>query len=138
GTKGTLLMHEGRGWEITPEQNGLKELPALSPIARKENSAQSKAVQASIKAQTSQGTVGTNPALTAAHARNFLDCVRSRKATNCPVETGHRSTSATLLAKMAFLRGRHLTWDAKAERVTNDDDANRLLTYDYRSPWKLA
>jgi hypothetical protein len=121
-----------------PEQNVLKELPALSPIARKENSAQAKAVQAAMKGQSSAGPVPSNPGLTAAHARNFLDCVRSRKPTNCPIDTGHRSTSATLLAKMAFLRGRHLTWDAKAERVTNDDDANRLLTYDYRSPWKLA
>jgi predicted dehydrogenase len=138
GTKGTMFLHEGRGWEILPEQVVLKELPALSPIARKENAAQSKSVQAVIKASASQGSVGTNPAHTAAHARNFLDCVKYRKPTNCPVEVGHRSTSATLLAKMAFLRGRTLAWDAKAERVTNDEEANRLLTYGYRQPWKLA
>lgn len=138
GTKGTMFLHEGRGWEIVPEQNVVRELPALSPIARKENAAQPKAVQAAIKTSASAGTVGTNPAHTAAHVRNFLDCVRSRKPSHCPVDVGHRSTSATLLAKMAFLRGRRLNWDAAAERVTNDDDANRLLSYDYRAPWKLA
>ena len=48
------------------------------------------------------------------------------------------TTSATLLAKMALQRRRYLAWDAKAERVTNDEEANKLLTYDYRAPWKLA
>ena len=33
---------------------------------------------------------------------------------------------------------RYLAWDAKTERVTNDEEANRLLTYQYREPWKLA
>ena len=47
------------------------------------------------------------------HARNFLDCVKSRKPANCPVAVGHRSTSATLLAKIALRRGRSLTWDAQ-------------------------
>ena len=35
-------------------------------------------------------------------------------------------------------RGRYLTWDAKSERVTNDEEANRLLAYQYREPWRLA
>jgi predicted dehydrogenase len=137
GTKGTLFLNEGSGYEIVPERIVQRELPALSPIARAENTAQARAVQAVIKPQSAKN-VGSNPAHTAAHARNFLDCVRSRQATHCPVEIGHRSTSATLLAKMSFLRGRHLAWDAHAERVTNDEDANRLLSYDYRAPWKLA
>ena len=38
---------------------------------------------------------------------------------------------------MAFLRGRHLTWDAKAERFTNSTAANKLLSYEYRRPYKL-
>jgi predicted dehydrogenase len=137
GTKGTLFLNEGSGYEVVPEKIVQKELPALSPIARSENYAQARAVQAVTQPLTAKN-VGSNPAHTADHARNFLDCIRSRKPTNCPVEVGHRSTSATLLAKMAFLRQRYLTWDAQAERVTNDEDANRLLSYAYRAPWKLA
>jgi predicted dehydrogenase len=136
GTKGTMFMQDGSGYEIVPEKNVLKELPALSPIARQENSIQAKAVQSSIQPKSAKGA--NNPAITADHARNFLDCMRSRGTTNCPVEVGHRSTTATLLAKIALKRGRHLTWDARAERVTNDDEANRLLMYKYREPWKLA
>jgi predicted dehydrogenase len=133
GTKGTLLMQEGQGFEIIPEKVRTRALPALSPIQRKENSEQSKAAQIVIQPQAKKGRADT-----ADHARNFLDCVKSRKATNCPVEVGHRSTSATLLAKIALQRGRYLAWDGKSERVTNDEEANRLLSYKYREPWRLA
>jgi predicted dehydrogenase len=136
GTNGTLFLMEGQGYEIVPERIVTKELPALSPIARAENAAQNRMTKVAMAPKSSKGS--NNVANTADHARNFLDCVKSRKETHCPVETGHRSTSATLLAKMAFLRGRHLTWDAKAERVTNDEEANRLLSYHYREPWRLA
>jgi hypothetical protein len=64
--------------------------------------------------------------------------VKSRKETNCSVDVGHRSTTASLVARVAFFRGRHLTWDAKAERFTDDEGANKLLAYEYRNPWKLA
>jgi predicted dehydrogenase len=133
GTKGTLLMQEGQGYEIIPEKVRTEELPALSPLHRKENTEQSKAAHAVIKPATAPGKAETTW-----HARNFLDCVKSRKATNCPVATGHRSTSTTLLAKIALRRGRYLQWDAKAERVVNDEEANRQLAYEYRAPWKLT
>lgn len=133
GTKGTLFLQEGSGWEILPEKNRTKELPALSPIARKENSEQGKAAKAVIEPAQQRGRADTT-----FHARNFLDCVKSRKETNCPVEVGHRSTTATLLARVAYFRGRRLTWDAKTERFTDDEGANKLLAYEYRSPWKLA
>ena len=35
------------------------------------------------------------------------------------------------------MRKKYLTWDAKAERVTNDPEANQLLGYEYRAPYKL-
>jgi hypothetical protein len=31
----------------------------------------------------------------------------------------------------------YLEWDAKAERFTNNEAANRLLNYEYRKPYKL-
>jgi hypothetical protein len=51
---------------------------------------------------------------------------------------GHRSTSATLIGNIALKRRRLLEWDARAERFTNDDEANKLLHYEYRAPWKLG
>ena len=76
-------------------------------------------------------------ATTANHARNFLDCVRSRKKCNCDIETGHRSTTATLLGNVALKRKAYLEWDGKAERFTNHAAANQDLSYAYRAPYKL-
>jgi hypothetical protein len=37
-----------------------------------------------------------------------------------------------------MLVGRKLSWDAKAETILNDPEASKLLTRDYRQPWKLS
>jgi predicted dehydrogenase len=132
GTEGTLFLNEGQGYQLIPEKVRTRELPALSPLARKENAEQTRAVKTIRETASLKGKADT-----ADHARNFLDCVKSRKPTNCPVAVGHRSTSATLLAKIALRCGRYLAWDPKNERVTNDGEANRFLTYEYRAPWTL-
>ena len=72
------------------------------------------------------------------HVLNFLDCVKSRQKPNSDVETMHRSTSAGLLGVIAFKLGRKLTWDAQQEQFPGDAEANRLLTKEYRKPWKVA
>ena len=110
-----------------------RELPPLSPLARAENAEQARAVRTAMEPVSVKGK-----AETADHARNFLDCIKSRKPTNCPVAVGHRSTTTALLGKIALRRGRYLIWDAKSERVVNDEEANRYLSYEYRAPWKLA
>ncbi|HEX8203059.1 MAG TPA: Gfo/Idh/MocA family oxidoreductase [Isosphaeraceae bacterium] len=70
-----------------------------------------------------------------AHARNFLDCVKSRQRPRADVEEGHRSTTFALLANIALATKARLEWDAEAERFTNNDQANELLDYEYRAPW---
>jgi predicted dehydrogenase len=76
--------------------------------------------------------------LTGLHIRNFIDCVQSRKTPNCDIEVGHRSNSFALLANIALETRSRLDWDPKAERVTNNPAANKLLHYEYRAPWKLG
>jgi len=74
-----------------------------------------------------------------AHARNFLDCLKSRNVkTNCDTLTGHLSTSGPLLAIIALRTKAYLEWDAKAEKFTNNSAANKFLQYQYRSPYKLG
>ncbi len=135
GTEGTLLLADGaQGYEIIPEKVRTQELPALSPIAREANRAQGQATKLARMPEAKKGA-GESATL---HARSFLDGIKDGTPTTCPVEVGHRSTTATLLARMALMRKKYLTWDAKAEKVTNDPEANALLNYDYRSPWKLG
>ena len=47
---------------------------------------------------------------TIAHMRNFLDCVRSRKDPNAPVETGVAAARAAHLGNLALKRGSRVTW----------------------------
>lgn len=81
---------------------------------------------------------GSNANLTALHARNFLDCMRTRDKPHADVEIGHRSTTFSLLANISLSVGQRLEWDAQQERFTNSDEANQLLHYEYREPWKLG
>jgi hypothetical protein len=54
---------------------------------------------------------------TRAHIRNLLECVRSRREPNAPVEAG-QSTNIVLCMAMESLRsGRRLKWNAAARIV---------------------
>jgi len=75
---------------------------------------------------------------TPAHARNFLDCIKSRAKCNADVLIGHVSTATTLLGNIAHKTASLLEWDGKTERFTNSEAANRLLQYKYRAPYKLS
>ncbi|MFV1968128.1 MAG: Gfo/Idh/MocA family protein [Pirellulaceae bacterium] len=73
------------------------------------------------------------------HARNFLDGVKSRRACVAPPETAHRSITPGHLGYVSNATGRPLRWDAEAERILDDDEADRLLkSTPYRKPWSLG
>jgi predicted dehydrogenase len=130
GTKGTLGF-SGNGYEIVPEHTRTRPLPAQSPIHREANREQSRAVEVAGKRIEVSGENSTSE-----HAQNFVECVRSRAKTNCPIEVGHRSTTATLLGNVALDVGRPIHWNADQERVIDDEQANALLVRQYRAPWK--
>lgn len=71
------------------------------------------------------------------HHRNFIDCIKSRGRTAAPAEIGHRSTSVCHLGNIAMRLGRKLHWDPAAERFTDSNEANQMLTRPMRSPWRL-
>ena len=76
--------------------------------------------------------------LTVAHMRNFLDCIKTRNRPACDVEEGHLSTTYAHLANISLDTKARIDWDAAAEHITNPSDANTLLQYEYREPWKLG
>ena len=71
------------------------------------------------------------------HKQNFLDCVRTRQETICPVEVGHRSISVGLLGEIAMRTGRKIKWDPDREEIFADPGASALLGRSYREPWIL-
>jgi Oxidoreductase family, C-terminal alpha/beta domain len=69
------------------------------------------------------------------HARNFLDCVRSRRDPISDLEGAHRVATACHLANLSLRLGRKLRWDPVHEIVVDDAEATALLERLYRAPW---
>ncbi len=69
------------------------------------------------------------------HARNFLECVKSRHAPISDLEGAHRVVTACHLANLSLRLGRKLRWDAVGETVEADTEAESWLERPYRAPW---
>ena len=131
GTKGTMYFSTN-GYEIVPENITPNEFAARSPIDRKREQGWRTGAAPEIVARKAEGVVRD-----ADHARTFLDSVKSRQEPPCSIEYGHRCTSAALIAGIAHRSKSFLEWDAKAERFTNQETANKWLKSDYRKPYEL-
>jgi predicted dehydrogenase len=70
-----------------------------------------------------------------AHARNFLDCVRSRRQPVSDLQSGQRVSTICHLANIALRLGRQVRWDEKRETIPGDAEAAALLERPYRPPW---
>ena len=119
GTKGAIYASLNHV-EIVPEEGGRfqDKRPRASPWSRGTTTATRSSTRAMPATSSTASNHGSKP--------------------NCDVEEGHRSTSYALLANIALATQSRLSWDAKAECVTNNDAANELLDYEYRKPWTVA
>jgi predicted dehydrogenase len=74
---------------------------------------------------------------TAPHMKNFFDAIRARnyKLLNAEIEIGARSAAFCHLANIALRVGRTLRMDQSAGRFLGDDEANSMLTRNYRAPY---
>lgn len=132
GTKGTMYLWSNK-YEVVPEKVTEHLYGKRTPVDRDVERSYSQSKKAVIEPKS-----GTGSANTAFHARNFLDCVKSRAKCNCDILTGHISTSNTHIAHIALRKRALLEWDGQKERFTNNDSANALLSYKYRAPYKLG
>lgn len=55
--------------------------------------------------------------LTSAHVRNWMECVRSRKQPNAPVEAGYNHSVACIMTTAASHTGQKATFDEKTQEV---------------------
>ncbi len=118
GTLGNIYTgSEGNGYSIIPARPG-----------------QFQTQKSNVKNEKVESMDGD---LTYQNIRNFLDCVKSRETPNCDLETGHRSTTFAHLGNIALQTKSRIDWDADKEVITNNKEANELLHYEYREPWKL-
>ncbi len=71
------------------------------------------------------------------HIRNFIDCVKSRAETICPVEMAIRCDTIAHMVNVAAQTKRPIQWDPKAEQIVGDAEAANMLTRPYREEWKI-
>lgn len=73
-----------------------------------------------------------------AHARNFFDCVRSRKPTVTNPDVMKFSHIASFAAATSWMLGRKLTFDPVKQEFVNDAEANSLCSRPERDCWANA
>ncbi|NBO63285.1 MAG: gfo/Idh/MocA family oxidoreductase [Acidobacteria bacterium] len=117
GNNGVLVVDRG-GWEVFPETETIKRKKSYR-----------------MAGEPRRGPGGEDSHL--AHVRNFIECMESRRNPRSDVEIGHNSMIACHLSNIAFRLGRRVEWDVDQERFVNDPEAQKLVTREYRAPWKL-
>ncbi len=107
GDEGWVETGDSGGIEVGPEslKTGLGELP--QSVAASE-----------VNAQPGLDVV--------AHARNFIDCIKSRQPTVTNPRVMRHSHITCHAAAMAWMLQRTLKFDPKTESFINDDEANRV------------
>lgn len=61
--------------------------------------------------------------LTSSHVRNWMECIRSRKTPNAPVEAGYSHSIATIMTNAAARTGAKVTFDEKTQEVMDNGRA---------------
>ena len=114
GDKGTLVVDRS-GWEVLPEWDN-------------------KAKKDQIEAFTSDKYNGGHDL----HVKDFVQSVKERGKPACPPEIGKNVALYAHMANIAVRSGAHkLEWSATKNKFLNSKEANRLITPEYRNPWKL-
>jgi predicted dehydrogenase len=98
GNKGTILREKNGSVRLVP-QGSKSTAPALGEAAEK-----------------GADIVGVTD-LNVTHMKNFFDCMRSRKQTNCPFEVGFRSAITCRMAIESLRQSRPVCWDEQKEEI---------------------
>lgn len=139
GTDGTMYLNRSGFW-VTPEVTSPDE--SLEPyylrqVRENQNPRQPWEDRYQPTTTRSDFRTGARSDQHIQHVRNFIDCLKSRAKPISDVETGHRSTTAPLLANIALKVGRKIHWDSENEKILDDKNASLLLTKQYRGQWKI-
>ena len=72
-----------------------------------------------------------------AHVKNWIECLKSGKDPECPIETGRMAALFTHMGNIALRTNSQIVWNEKEKNFGNNTAANHLLMPEYRNPWKL-
>ena len=71
------------------------------------------------------------------HARDFLDCVKSRRDPIASAEIARRAHAICHVGAICISLKRDVTWDPETSSFPNDEEANRMRSRANRAPWVL-
>ncbi len=112
GNDATIVTDRG-GWELFPElEDGKYKVPAMPE-------------------QRSRGETHKQ------HVQNWLDCIRTRKEPNCPVETGRNVAIYAHMANISLRSNTRVEWDEQRGDFGNNKAAMAYYAPEYRKPWEL-
>jgi predicted dehydrogenase len=111
GTRGTF---DTRSWTASGEGGGAEALPApvTVPVPARDVATGAPATGNTLAATQNDPRVQGDE-----HMINWLECLRSRKTPNAPVEVGYAHTIASILCFEAWNTGRRQTFDAATRSV---------------------
>ena len=111
GNKGTIVANR-EGWSLNPEME--KDQPKTEAISEQPGKSYHED-----------------------HVRNFLECIKTRKDPNCPVEVGRLSAQYAHMGNIALRTQSRLLWNVEKRKFVNNKEANKLIRPEYRKPWSL-
>jgi predicted dehydrogenase len=137
GTRGSLNISR-QGFVVTPDpdiapENAIPQFGGPQPVGGPRNTGDR--IAAGSRTTAFSDSSGNDLDQFRRHARNFVDCVRSRKEPAASIETGHRVATACHLANLSLRLDRKLHWDPERELIIDDPEAEALLERPYRAPW---
>lgn len=73
------------------------------------------------------------------HYQNFIDCIRANEKSlnNAPIEEGFYSCALIHLANISYRLGRSLDFDPVSMKFPGDEQANAMLTKEYRKNFEV-
>lgn len=72
------------------------------------------------------------------HCRNFVESVFGETKPVAPIEAAQRAITIAHLGNIALTVGRDLEWNPAKEQIANDRAANKMLSREYRKPYRLG
>ena len=71
------------------------------------------------------------------HKADWFQAIKTGRTPCMDIEPAHRAATLCNLGNLSYMLGRPLRWDAVAERVLDDEEANRLLHRPQRYPYHI-
>lgn len=116
---GTKEIYYSNGGELNLDTNMISPNGGLSAREAGEMGMQANLLPA-MKLEGPKVETGSNTGgdvLTFNHVKNWMECVRSRKTPNAPIEAGYQHSIATIMANAAYRTGERVTFDEKTQNV---------------------